>query len=439
MGSKPTEKRLPKGLLWLIMGSLLFSGCGNGDLKSKYDENEKTLFALSTKITSMDPGKGGDVTSAKCMGRIYEGLLQYHYLERPYKLVPLLAEEMPQVSDDGLIYTFKIRQGIYFQDDACFPGGKGRELVADDFVYSFKRVLDAKRASSGVWAFDRVKGVEPFKEASRTSAKTDFELPVEGLRVLDRYTLQIELSEPYPQFLNVLAMHYAYAFPHEADDMYGDEIDYHPVGTGPYLLADWVRNYRIEFVRNPKWAETGRVETYPATGTEDQRARGLLEDAGKSVPFIDRLVYYLIEEQSTAWMMFLAGQMDLSGISQENWDSVMTVGQKLSDVYATRKIQLHSSPTLQVGYIGFNMDDAVVGRSRDPEQDVRNRKLRQAMSCAYDFNIINSFYNSRMFPSTDAVPTQLSGHIDEPAVYGYDLERAKRLLAEAGYPNGIDP
>jgi ABC-type transport system substrate-binding protein len=372
------------------------------------------------------------------ISRIYEGLLQYDYLARPYKVIPMLAEKMPHISDDGLVYTFTIRQGIYFQDDPCFPGGKGRELVASDFVYSYKRVADIKKASSGFWAFNRIKGIQEFRDASAGDAPTDYDAVVEGLRAPDRYTFRIELSEPFPQFLNVLTMHYAFVVPREAVEYHGTDFVNHPVGTGPYRLVKWRRNSRIEFERNPKWAETGRVETYPSTGSEEQRARGLLRDAGKPVPMIDRVVQFVVDDQSTAWMMFLSGQLDASGISRDNWDAVITGDLELDETLAKRDIRLVSSPAIDIRYLSFNMDDPVVGASRDPETNLRHKKLRQALSCAYDFERMNKFLNYRLYPANGPIPKPLAGRPEEPSPYSFNIEKAKQLLVEAGYPGGID-
>jgi ABC-type transport system substrate-binding protein len=425
-------------LLAAILGSLLFSGCGD-TANDPGNGKETVSYSRTSRIRGLDPAVSGEVSSSLAIARIYEGLLQYDYLARPYKVVPLLAESMPGISEDGLVYTFKIRKGIYFQDDPCFADGKGRELEASDFIYSILRVADVKNASSGFWAFNkRIKGINDFHEASKGAEPTDYGMPVEGLKALDKYTLQISLTEPYPQLLYILAMHYAFAVPREGVEYYGKGFVNHPVGTGPYRLVEWRRNSRIEFVRNPKWSETGRVETYPEAGTPEQEAAGLLRDAGKPIPFIDRVVQYVIDDSTTAWMMFLSGQLGVSAISRDNWDAVITGDKKLNDSLSTRDIDLISSPTLDIFYLGFNWADPVVGESNDPEQNMRNRKLRQALSCAYDFDQMNQFMNNRLYPLGGPIPSPLAGCLKEPSPYAFNIEKAKKLLVEAGYPNGID-
>lgn len=423
MRRPPTDPRLPWTIFPIILGSLLFSGCGNGELESAFEQTESVIYSQTTRIRGLDPATAGEVSSSMAIARIYEGLLQYDYLARPYKVVPALAAAMPEISADGLTYTFKIREGIYFQDDPCFPDGKGRELVAEDFVYQIKRVADVKNVSSGFWAFgSRIKGIDAFHEASKAPEPTDYDMPVEGLHALDKYTLQFKLTEPYPQLLYVLAMQYSFAVPREAVEFYGKAIVNHPVGTGPYTLVSWRRNSRIEFVRNPKWAETGRVETF----------------GGQTIPSIDRVVQFVVDDSSTAWMMFLSGQLSFSAISRDNWAAVITGDKQLNDALATRGIDLISAPTLDLYYMGFNMDDPVVGTSDDPRQDLRHRKLRQALSCAYDFDRMNQFMNYRLYPLGGPVPEPLAGSLKEPSPYRFNLEKARQLLVEAGYPEGTD-
>lgn len=429
------ERRI-SGRNLFLHGSAVFlfvflTACGRSELDTQRFKDEQVLYGQTSRFKGFDPVKVSDVASSAMICRVYEGLLEYAYLDRPYHIQPMLAETMPEVSEDGLTYTFRIRKGIFFQDDPCFPGGKGRELTAEDFVYSIKRIADLKNASSGFWVFNgRVAGLDEFRAASAGDAPTDYMAPVEGLRSMDRYTLQIRLKEAYPQLLWVLAMHYTFAVPREAVEFYGDGFVNHPVGTGPYILETWNNNYRIEFVRNPKWAETGRIEFYPSTGTEEARTAGLLADAGKQLPFIDRIVQYVVDDVATTWMMFLSGQFSYSTISRDNWAAVITPGRELVSEMKEQGVELLSSPTLYLSYIGFNMDDPMVGK---------NKKLRQALSCAFDPELLVQYYNGRVTPVYGPLPDPLAGFKPNPTAYSFNLAKAKQLLAEAGYPDGIDP
>ena len=316
----------------------------------------------------------------------------------------------------GLIYTFEIREGIYFQDDVCFPEGRGRELIAEDFVYSIKRIADAKNHASGYWAFNqRIVGLDAFHRHSLESIPTDYDWPVEGLKALSRYKLQVTLTKPYPQLLYVLAMHYSYAVPREAVEMYGELFVNHPVGTGPYRLVEWRRNSRIEFERNPKWKETGRREYFPSADTSLEIENELYADAGAQIPFIDRVIQYVIDDATTGWMKFLNGELDVSSISRDNWDAVITPDKELNQDLQRRGIKLVSSPTLDLGYIGFNWDDPIVGEGDTPRAQERNRKLRQALSCAFNFDQLNQFMNYRLHPISGPIPQPLNGSLTKPS------------------------
>jgi oligopeptide transport system substrate-binding protein len=424
-----------------VLWCLCFSACRE-QLSEESSSGEVVYYGETDRIRGFDPARAGDVASSLAISRIYEGLYQYAYLARPYRLEPALAEGLPEVSSNGLVHTIRIRSGIFFTDDPCFvkTGGKGRELNAADFVYAIKRIADVKTESSGYWAFnDRIEGLNAFHEASlgADGAPTDYDKPVAGLEAPDARTLRITLTRPYPQLVWILAMHYAFAVPREAVEYYDGKggrawFHSHPVGTGPYRLASWKRNYRIEFERNPKWAETGRVEVYPAEGAPGDAEKGLLEAAGRPVPFIDRIVQYVVEDSSTQWLMFLSGRVEQSGVSRDNWDAVIGADRGLTPELADRGIRLLTSPSMTTFYIGFNMDDPVVGP---------NKKLRQALSCAFDAEAWSRYYNLRMLPANGPIPPGIAGArtADDPNPYAYDLEKARRLMREAGYPEGIDP
>lgn len=381
------------------------------------------------RIRGFDPVLVSDVPSVQAITKVYEGLVQYSYLERPYRLEPLLAEAMPAVSADGLDYTFRLREGLRFQDDPCFvrTGGKGRDLVAEDFVYSLKRVADVNTGSSGYWTLrGRIAGLDAFHEQS-ARGPTDYTRPVAGLSAPDSRTLRLHLTQPFPAILWMLAMNYGVAVPREAVEFYGGDFANHPVGTGPYILKEWVQDHKLVFVRNPAWAGAGRGDRYPATGQAGDAEKGLLQDAGLPIPFIDRIEQVVVGDPSTQWLLFLAGQFDMSGISRDNWDAVVTVDRGLSADLKQRGIVMDAAPALDVSYVGYNMEDAVLGT---------NRPLRQAIQAAFDRDQWVRFQNGRVKAAEGPVPPAIRGPDAVANPFPFDLKHAKALMTEAGYPEG---
>ena len=376
---------------------------------------ETVLRRAIARVSSLDPALSEAIATVACVMLPYECLLEYDYLARPYKLVGNLAEDLPEISEDGKTYTFKIRRGKFFGPDVCFGADengapKSRELTAEDFVYSLKRLADVRNSSPGYWIIEnRVAGIGEFREASKTAEdRTDYSMPVRGLRAPDAHTLVIELDKPNPDFLWVLAMGFAAAVPHEAVEYYGKQknTSFHSVavGTGPYRLERFRRNHMTEFVLKNK--DDGRPE------------------------MIDRIVFYVVDDPITRWLMFLRGELDFSEISNDNWNAVIKDGELDSDLFNKRGIRYHTKPGTDVYYVGFNFDDPVVGN---------NKKLRQALSRAFNSDEWVRFNHGRYLPATSPVPQSIDGWPDTPHPYSYDLEEAKRLLAEAGYPDGIDP
>ena len=233
---------------FLVLAAFIASfGLNSGCTLGKNSDVRNTLnLPVIVKLKTLDPALCSDIYCTREAGYVYEGLIGYHYLKRPYELIPRLAESLPTISKDRKVYLFKITPGILFQDDPCFKvtKGKGRELVAEDFVYSIKRIADSKNLSPGWWVFDgKVVGLNEWREAGIQSGATDYSLPIAGLKALDRYTLRIELKAPSEQFLYGLATQYGFVIPREAVEYYDKDLGRNPVGTGPYRLVRWVQNW----------------------------------------------------------------------------------------------------------------------------------------------------------------------------------------------------
>jgi ABC-type transport system substrate-binding protein len=240
-------------------------------------------------------------------------------------------------------------------------------------------------------------------------------LEVSGLRALDSQTIRIELTHPNPDFLWLLAMPYAAVIPHEAVTYYGRRFGDHPVGSGPYVLKKWRRNHEMVFERKSEWRGWQMIT----------------KSAGKHLVPYDKICYRVMDDASTQWLAFLAGEIDFLGeISRDNWDAVIDPGGTLAAALQQKGFALYQMPTLEVAYIGFNMEDPVIGK---------NKLLRQALNCAFDDARWISFFNNRVIRADGPVPPGVAGKLEEPFKYGFNLTRARELLAQAGYPDGRDP
>lgn len=406
--------------------ALAMTGC----TKKRFDENDSTLnLSLPANVKGLDPINANDQYSATVIAQMYEGLLQYNYLKRPFTLEPKLAEAMPEISKDGLTYTFKIKKGVKFQDNAAFKDGKGREVTAQDFIYSWKRLADPRNTSEGFWIFDgKIKGLNEWAQAVK-GEKANYDTPVEGLTAPDANTLVVKLTGPYHQLGYVLTMPFAAVVPHEAVDKYGKEFLNNPVGTGPFVLekaSDWVRNSKITLKKNP----TYRTDTYPSQGEATDEAKGLLADAGKQLPFADKLVFNEIVESQPRWQNGLKGNYDYFDIPKDNYESAVKNKTEIAPELGAKAMKLDITPGLDVTYIGFNLLDPVLGK---------NKALRQAISVAYDTpTYIEKFLNGRGIPAQGPIPPGIEGN--DPAYKNpntqFNIAKAKELLVKAGYPEG---
>jgi oligopeptide transport system substrate-binding protein len=414
-----------KWYLLLLCVVFAVTGC-----TKKSNLKEKVLsVTVTSKVKGFDPVNAGDTYSSGEIARVYEGLLQYHYLKRPYELMPNLAEAMPEVSNNGMTYTFKIKKGVLFHDNKCFPNGKGRELKASDFVYSIKRLADPKNTSTGWWLLDgKIKGLNEWRDLAAKSDKSDYSLEVEGLKALDDYTLQFTLSKAFPQFLYSLAMVYTYAVPKEAVDMYGKEFINNPVGTGPFMTSTYTQSTRIEYKKNPNFRDV----RYPTEGAPGDKEAGLLKDAGKKLPLVEKIIVNIQTESQPAWLAFEKGKTDYFGIPKDQFDSVVTPDKGITDSYAKKGITMEVTPDLDITYIAFNHEDKLF-------QGKKGLLLRRAMALAYDVNESNKlFYNDRGIPAQTILPPGIGGYDkDYKNPYAkFDLAKAKELLAQAGYEGG---
>ena len=523
----------PARFVCLVLGLALVLSALTSCTNNPYRPSEKGQNYLYSTFGEppkhLDPAVAYSSDEYDFILQIYEPPLQYHYLKRPYELVPLTAEEVPKpvyYDKDGneipgdppseevhrAVYTIHIRQGILYQDHPCFatdaqgqhiyaeltghpltglrdiedfPKTGTRELTAADFVYQVKRLANPKlecplfsTMTKYILGLDELaqdlqgelnrirserrnlKGALYNQERDERENPIWLDLdafPLEGARVLDRYTYRITLKRKYPQFVYWLAMPFFAPLPREADRFYEQgpllahnlKLDNRPVGTGPYRLETFLPNQEIVLARNRNF----HGESYPEHGEPGDRSAGLLEDAGKPLPFIEKAIYKQEMEAIPRWNKFLQGYYDTSGIINEVFDQAVQMSTEgdltLSDSMKERGIRLLKTVTPVTYYFAFNMLDDVVG-GYTPEQ----RKLRRAISIAVDMEEwIQIFDNGRGIPAQDILPPGIFGRRPgregvNTYLYRWDeakgrperrsIEAARRLLAEAGFPGGRD-
>lgn len=486
-------------VFFLIIG---MAGCG-GTWNNPYPESNSgksiLYLAFTERPKHLDPAQSYSEDEASFDAQIYEPPLQYHYLKRPYTLIPLTAAEVPHpryydaqgrlLPDDAgagsiaySVYEIRLKPGIYYQPHPAFAKNEAggflyqnlnaesldsihdlsdfkktgtRELVATDYVYEIKRLANPGVQSPIAGLMSQyIVGFRDFSERlQKSGAKwTDLsQYDMSGVKATGRYTYTIRIKGKYPQFLYWLAMSFFAPVPPEVDHFYSQQgmaeknltLDWHPVGTGPYMLTENNPNSRMVLTKNPNFHH----ETYPESGMPGDP----LKDAGKSLPFIDEVVFSREKESIPYWNKFLEGYYDISGIASDNFDQAVTMSvqgeARVSKEMAEKGIQLKTSVAPAIRYMAFNMLDPVVGGASR-----RASLLRQAISIVLDFEEnISIFANGRGIPAQGPLPPGIFGyHAGQeginPVVYTWangearrrTIEDARKLLADAGYPDGRD-
>ena len=485
------------------------TGCGQSwnDPYPAADAGRNILYsAFTERPKHLDPAQSYTEDEIAFTAQIYEPPLQYHYLKRPYELVPATLTQVPvprfydaqgralpadapvtQIAES--VYELRLQPGIRFQPHpafavdshgqplylgqniadgrqtiADFTQTASRELTADDYIYQIKRLAHPRLHSPifGMMA-DKIVGLKALGEALGKAAKDQSadewldldQFALAGVEKVDSQTWRIRLKGKYPQFLYWLAMPFFAPVPREVDRFFAQPgmaaknltLDWWPVGTGPYLLAENDPNRRMVLSRNPNF----HGQTYPCEGDAGDREAGLLADCGQALPFIDQAIFTRDKEAIPYWNKFLQGYYDASGISSDSFDQAVRVNVggdvALTDEMRDKGIRLLTSVKSSTFYMGFNMLDPVVGGL-----SARSTKLRQAISIAIDQEeFISIFSNGRGIAAQGPLPPGIFGY--EGGAQGIDatvydwvdgqprrkpVEVARKLVAEAGYANGRD-
>ncbi len=389
-------------------------------------------YAIRVAETGFDPAQISDLYSSTMAANMFDALYEYEFLARPVRLRPNTATALPEASDDFKTFVVRVRPGIYFADDPAFKGRK-RELVAEDYVYSIKRLFDPKLKSPRYTTLNtnQILGLDALREAGLKAKKPfDYDAPVEGLRALDRYTLRFKLARANPRFTDVLSdPAVTGAVAREIVEAYGDRIMEHPVGTGPFRLAEWQRSSKMVFERNPNYRDVRYAEEAPPGDALARAAVAKL--TGRRLPMVDRVEVSVIEEAQPRWLAFLTREMD---VVEQVPEEFTTVGIPNGNVAPN----LAKQGVYQVRYMRsddwmsyFSMEDPVVG-GYTPEKVA----LRRAIAMAVDVE-----REIRLVRRGQAIVAQ---SIMGPNVYGYDPDyrsemgvfdraRSQALLDTYGY------
>jgi ABC-type transport system substrate-binding protein len=387
-------------------------------------------YAFEIAETSFDPQFVSDAYSDILNSAIFDAPLEYDYLARPLKLAPNTATSLPEISPDGTTFTLHVKPGIYFMDDPAF-NGKKRELVAGDYIYSLKRILDPKvRASQASEIEPYVLGAAEAASAARKSNHFDYDAPIEGLKVVDRYTFQVKLKEPNYVFVyNFADCRIACAVAREVAERYGSDLGSHPVGTGPYHLAFWKRTSKMVFERNPGYREE-YFDAHPAPD-DAQGQRILKQLKGKRLPMVDRIEVSIIEETQPRWLSFLNEETDLIFLVPDEYAYQAFPNKKLARNLERRGIAMDLVPMLDLTYNFFNMDDPIVGG-----YGADKVALRRAIALAYKTkDEIDIIRKGSAIPAETPYAPGVAGW--DPNFHTgaaeYDVSKANALLDMYGY------
>lgn len=363
--------------------------------KGKDETDAKKVFNinLDQNVTSLDPAFARNQNAIWMINQIFNGLVQ---VDTALNTIPCIAKTW-QMSEDGLTYTFNLRNDVYFQDDPLFKNGKGRKVVAADFSYSFYRLIDPKVASSGGWIFsDKIKDANSFK-------------------ALNDSTFQINLIKPFPAFMQLLTTQYCSVVPKEVVEHYGKDFRNHPVGTGPFKFKYWKEDEILVLLKNENYWE---------------------KDGETRLPYLDAVKVTFITDKQSAFMNFIKKDLDFfNSVDGSYRDDIMTKNGKKTTKYKD-KFQLIKGPYLCTEYVGILVDTSKALVKSSP---LRFKKVRQAINYAIDKpKLIKYLRNSVGTPATSGfIPRGMPG-FDSTRVIGYDYQPAlaAKLLTEAGFPNG---
>ncbi|MFV5594261.1 ABC transporter substrate-binding protein [Acinetobacter junii] len=409
---------------------IVFAPLGNAKTPAQADKVLRIAFEAPDD--GFDMVKTFNFYSGNVADVIFERLLQYDYLANPVKLVPATAQSMPVIKENGKVYIFKIKPGIYFTADPAFKGQR-RELIAEDYVYSVKRILDPKNHSSSYAFIDqKIVGANALVEQAKQTGRFNYDAKIEGVKALDRYTLQFTLTQPDYNFPYILAYSTFGATAREVVDYYKDRLGMHPVGTGPYMLSKYVPRSKIELVANPDYR--GFVWNFKSTGTawDNQLVK---EMTGKKMPQIGKVNISIIEEEQSRWLAFQSKQLDFDKLTSSSIPKVLDQNNQLKPAMRQKGIRLYPNKEAEITYTMLNIRDPIIGGN-----NLDKIALRRAIAMSFNVDeYIRILRKGQAVKAEMLVPAGVNGHNPKyRSSIGYNPSLANKLLDHFGYKKGVD-
>jgi ABC-type transport system substrate-binding protein len=429
-----TLSLLALGAAWLIAimtSTTALAQTGSGPAAGQPPKVIRYAFLIAE--TGFDPAQITDLYSRTVAAGMFEAPYQWEFMAKPLRMRPNTAADMPEMSADFKTITIRLKPGIYFADDPAFKGVK-RELVAEDYIYAIKRHYDPRWKSGNLYILEnaQILGLSELRKKCLAEKKPfDYDTPVEGLRALDRYTLQIKLGTPSPRLIsdNFTDGSFVGAMAREVVEFYGDKIAEHPVGTGPFVLKAWKRSSRIVLAKNPGFREVLYDEHPPADNARLVAVANQLK--GRRLPLVDEVHISIIEEPQPRWLSFLNEEQDVMDQLPQDFANSVIPNNKLAPIYAKKGITMVRYPRADVAVSYFGMENPVVG-GYTPEKVALRRAISLAVDVDREIRLVRRGQaipgQGPVAPETTAYNPKFKSEMSE-----YDLGRAKALLDLHGY------
>lgn len=388
------------------------------------NEGDPIKLTINNKLKSFDPAVVFNDDALFVMAQSYEALFQYHYLKRPFEVIPSLADGMPEILSKGLIYRIKIKKDVkYHNRNGHLP--ENRTVKVDDFFWQIKRLAFTPLKSTGSWLFTgRLKGFDEFKEKVGTSVELFYKEEIEGLKKINDHTMEIHLNKPDPNLIYFLSMHFTTPVPLELIKKFNNDLKTVMVGTGPYEYIG-LKNEVYSFKKFQAFHE----EYYPSSGDRYANTEELLKSSKERLPFIENVEFRVVHGEEKRWSEFVDGNIDILDVPKKQLIKLSNPSSQTNLKFREDGIIVKHFSRQTTRWLGFNMNDPVLGK---------NKKLRSAIAHIIDHEkYIEVLTNNTNLKSNSIFNPSIQGYLPEHRLpYSYNIEKAKKLLKESGYSPG---